>query len=294
MNESATQLSHAAAACAVAPMWALADGELLEFLDAVHAAEQLVRIATAHAIREIEGRAIPARQQAPTAAAWLRGRLRISSGAAVGLLRQARLLDTDASLDAAVAEGRVNSEQLDVIARVLKTLPKTVDEPTRTAATETLIRWSTELDPAQLIRAGSRIMQHVAPEVADATEEAALRRAEREAHEQRFLTLSPIGDGRIRVKGILDAQAAAIVTAALDPLCHPGADLVHPGRQAVHPGRQGSAVRLDASGRTAVAPDALGAAAVDLKPPRQPVPGLGVLVPAVAGWDPSAGAAAST
>ncbi|WP_433825081.1 hypothetical protein ACQP2E_23405 [Actinoplanes sp. CA-015351] len=74
--------------------------------------------------------------------------------------------------------------------------------------------------------AARRILEHVAPEVGEAEEEARLRRAEREAREQRFLTLTPAGDGRVRLRGLLDREAAAVVTAALDPLCAPHEALV--------------------------------------------------------------------
>ncbi|BAL91826.1 putative HNH endonuclease [Actinoplanes missouriensis 431] len=221
MKEFVAQLTTAAAECGATPMWPLSEDDLLAFLDAVHSAEQMLRAAKAHAVREIEGRGIPATQQAPTPAAWLRNRLRISAGAAAGLLRQARLLDADPALNEALTGGRVNTDQLDVIARVLKTLPTGLDAPTRAEATATLIEWAPDLEPVQLGYAGRRILEHVAPEVVDAADEAALRRAERDAYEQRFLTLSPLGDGRVRVRGMLDAEAAAVVTAAIDPLCRP-------------------------------------------------------------------------
>ena len=83
--------------------------------------------------------------------------------------------------------------------------------------------WAPSLEPGALRIAGRRILDHVAPEVAEAEDERLLRDSEREAHEQRCLTLSPLGDGRVRVRGILDSEAAAIVTAALDPLCKPDA-----------------------------------------------------------------------
>jgi hypothetical protein len=48
-----------------------------------------------------------------------------------------------------------------------------------------------------------------------------LERAEARARAGRGLTLSPAGDSRVRVSGWLDAEAAATVHAALDPLCSP-------------------------------------------------------------------------
>ncbi|MDI6097163.1 DUF222 domain-containing protein [Actinoplanes sp. NEAU-A12] len=204
-------------------MTPLSQAELLDFLDDVHAAQQTLHAAVLHAVREVERRGIPAGQRAPSLRAWLRGRLRISTKAALRLAEQATLVDRDPSLDAAVIAGTVNAEQLATIAAALAVLPASVGPQVRDQAGEVLAGWAPSLGPAALRIAGRRILDHVAPELAEAEEERWLRGSERQAHEQRTLTLSPIGDGRVRVRGILDSEAAAIVTAALDPLCKPDA-----------------------------------------------------------------------
>ena len=84
-----------------------------------------------------------------------------------------------------------------------------------------MLGWVQDLDPVQLRCAGRRILTHVAPDAGDADEEARLQRAERNAREQRFLTLSPVGDGRVRLRGILDSESAGVLAAAIDPLCKP-------------------------------------------------------------------------
>jgi hypothetical protein len=84
------------------------------------------------------------------------------------------------------------------------------------------------LEPRLLRQVGARILEHVAPAVAERAEEAALARQEARAHAGRVLYLSPAGDGRVRLTGWLDALAAATINAALDPLCAPTRD---PGGQ---------------------------------------------------------------
>ncbi|WP_432417593.1 DUF222 domain-containing protein [Actinoplanes solisilvae] len=76
--------------------------------------------------------------------------------------------------------------------------------------------------PAHLLnRAGERILAHVAPELADRADELALERQQARAHRKRSFTLALPVDGLARVSGLLDAEAAAIVQAALHPLCRP-------------------------------------------------------------------------
>ncbi|GAA0472623.1 hypothetical protein Aca07nite_75220 [Actinoplanes capillaceus] len=207
--------------CAALRLTPLSQPELLEFLDDVHTAQQLLQAAVLHAVQEASRRGIPADQGAPSARAWLRGVLRISPGAAGRLLAQAEAVDRNPALDAAVADGRVNAEQLAAITMALTELPDDLHPQIRSDAAATLADWAPQLDPIGLRTAGRRILHHVAPDIADAVEGRWLHRQEREAHAHRHVTLSPLGDGRVRLRGILDSEAAAIVSAALDPLCKP-------------------------------------------------------------------------
>lgn len=221
--EAAERLVAVAGECARAPMFGLSEADLLDFLDQVFHAQQLLQAALLHAVREVDGRGIPGSQQAATANMWLRERLRISSSTAGMWLAQARVLDTYPDLDAAAVAGAINAEQMAVITTELAQLPKDLDAETHERARQVLIEWAQVLDPRRLRIAARRILEHVAPEAGEAEEEARLRRAEREAREQRFLTLTSAGDGRVRLRGLLDSEAAAVVTAALDPLCRPAA-----------------------------------------------------------------------
>ena len=223
MQETMRQLTDLAAQCATWRMSPLPQADLLDFLDGVHAAQQGLHAALLHAVHEIRARDIPAGQHAPSAKTWLRDRLRVSHRAAHQLLDQATAVDRHAGLDTALVAGKVNAEQLAAITIALAGLPKTLDSDIHADAAATLTGWAPHLDPGGLRVAGRRILDHVAPEVADAIEERRIRRAERDAYQQRHLSLTAIGDGRFRLRGILDSEAAAIVTAALDPLCKPDA-----------------------------------------------------------------------
>jgi hypothetical protein len=79
------------------------------------------------------------------------------------------------------------------------------------------------LTPAQLAIAADYAVSRAAPDLADELLRKRLEEAEKRAARDRAFTLSPFGDGtgRTRLTGILGAEAAAIVNAALEPLCTP-------------------------------------------------------------------------
>jgi hypothetical protein len=216
------RLEVAAAECAGAAAWALSDADVIDCLAAVHRAEQAARAAKLRLVRQLDIRRIPSTQHATSVTNWLRGQLRISGSEARRLVVHARALDQRPGLEDALASGDLNAEQLGAVVASLGALPDDVGADVAADAEAMLIRWAHELDPVQLRQAGTRILAHVAPELADQADEAALARAEMAAHRDRFLTLTPTGDGRVRLRGCLDVEAAAIVTAALDPLCVPG------------------------------------------------------------------------
>src|SRR5262249_43711113 len=84
-----------------------------------------------------------------------------------------------------------------------------------------LVKRAGEFDPVQLRTIGDRALAHVNPELADETLRKRLEREQRHARLRRGFTLSPDGLGGMRLRGVLDAEAAAIVGAALDPLARP-------------------------------------------------------------------------
>ena len=72
-----------------------------------------------------------------------------------------------------------------------------------------------------LRKLGTRILDHVAPDIADAAAHAALDAEARRATRDRHLTLSEQTDGRLRLTGTLDAETAGLLRAAIDPLTAP-------------------------------------------------------------------------
>ncbi|MGN9914492.1 DUF222 domain-containing protein [Phytohabitans sp. LJ34] len=222
--DALAQLEGLAAECADVSTWSLSDAALVDCLDTIHRVAQTIAAAQLHVVREIDGRGLPVAQHASSTAVWLREHLRISVHAAKRMLDLAAELERRPALDAALAAGAVNVEQAAVVAAALQQLPADLGAELVDKAEAVLIGQAGQFEPTILGKAGQRILAHVAPEIADAADAAALRRMEERAHQGRAFHLTRQGDGRVRVTGWLDEAGAATVNAALDPLCAPRHD----------------------------------------------------------------------
>ena len=202
--------------------WSVADAELPPGLDEVFAAEQALAAQRLAFIAQIDARGIAKREGAPSTAVWLRGRLRIDAGEARQMVRLAKALDhTLAATAQALADGRVHERQARVIHHAIADLPAEVGPEVRGQAEQALVGLAAEFCPAALTRLGSRILEHVAPEVAEGHERERLERGEARAWRDRRFTLAPDGPGRVRLSGCLDSESAATVSAAIESLCSP-------------------------------------------------------------------------
>ncbi|MEH1128960.1 HNH endonuclease signature motif containing protein [Micromonospora sp. CPCC 206061] len=221
MRETLQQLTDAAGQCADSPMWSLPDTDLVDALRAVHDAQQMLAAVQLHLVREIDGRNLPIAQEASSTAVWLRGRLHVSIHTARRMVELARVLDQRPVLDAALSTAAINVEQAQIVAQTIQDLAGEVSADVIDLAEKTLLVQHADWEPVILKKIAARILAHVAPEVAEDTDRLAAERDEKRAQRVRGFTLTNNGDGRYRVTGWLDAEAAAVVNAALDPLCKP-------------------------------------------------------------------------
>ncbi|WP_281894385.1 HNH endonuclease signature motif containing protein [Phytohabitans aurantiacus] len=215
------QLREIAGHCAGTPVWSLPDTDLIDAIHTVHDAEQMLTAVKLHLIREIDGRNLPITQEAASTAVWLREQLHVSINAARRTVDLAKTLDQRPTLDAALSTAAVTVEQAHIVAKTVHDLADENSADVVDLAEKTLIADFTDWEPATFRKAAERILAHVAPEVADEADRRAAERDEKRAQRTRAFTLTNNGDGRYRVTGWLDAEAAAIVNAALDPLCKP-------------------------------------------------------------------------
>jgi hypothetical protein len=221
MEENLTQVQILAEDCATTPAWSLSDGELVACIQAVFRALQQLTAVLLHLIREADGRNLPGLHGASSGGVWLRELLRVSIRTGRQWINLARVLDQRPALDAALAGGTVNVEQAQVIAAAIADLPEEAGIENTDEAEATLIGYANQFEPTALGKMGTRILAHVAPQIAEAAEAKKLAEEEKRAHKARAFTLTPTHDGRVRVSGWLEREAAAIVNAALDPLCSP-------------------------------------------------------------------------
>jgi hypothetical protein len=224
MLEAVAELEALVAKGANASQWSASSDDLVECLRRLHEAEQVFAVWKLHLIREIEGRNVPAAQHASSTAVWLREVLKVSIHTGRRLADLSRWVERRPALDAALSSGAINVEQAQVVAATVAGLPDDLDRGVVDAAETELITLADKWEPATLRGFGNQVLHYVAPEVAEEADRAALEREERRAQETRSLSLNRNGDGRVRVTGWLTDESAAIVNAALDPLCAPRRD----------------------------------------------------------------------
>ncbi|CAI9410599.1 HNH endonuclease signature motif containing protein [Nocardioides sp. T2.26MG-1] len=113
----------------------------------------------------------------------------------------------------ALRDGECSVAQARVIAGTLGRLPRDVPADVMTRAEEVLVGHAHDFSPRQLARLAQRILDVVAPEIAEEVEARRLAALEAEAHRQTRLGLRRCGDGTTRITGLVpDAVATRLAT----------------------------------------------------------------------------------
>ena len=197
-------------------------------LDQPATAASLVEIAAAEArLGELKHRVLAHASQvrveeatgAATTATWLARATRTTVRSSRRAVHLATALETYARLREGYAAGRVNTEQAEVIARALDALPVDIPASVRAAAEERLVDLAGHHDACDLRVLGDRVLDVVAPAVADAHEAARLEAEERAAARKTMLTMTPDGQGSVHGRftvpelhaGMLRKQLLALV-----------------------------------------------------------------------------------
>ncbi|GAB4009741.1 HNH endonuclease signature motif containing protein [Nocardioides ultimimeridianus] len=132
------------------------------------------------------------------AGCWLAHTTRITSSAGRAQLRLAESLEQHPLTAAAMREGSVNEAQARVIIRAIDKLSDAVDEPVRLQAEQHLIELAAIYDPKDLQVLGTKILEVVAPEVAEAELGKALEREEQAARDEVAIRIRKRGNGITR------------------------------------------------------------------------------------------------
>lgn len=181
-------------------------------------------------------------------AAWLAHRTRTRFTAARADLALAAALDRDRPILAAgMRDGTVTLDQPQVIRHSLDALPARVDASTVAVAESHLVAHAETFGPKELGRLGRRILDVVAPDIADAAEADRLAGLERSAADKTRLTMRRQGDGTTRISGLVPDAVANRFATYLEAFTNPRAqrdetgDVADPLTRLPYPKRLGEA-----------------------------------------------------
>lgn len=195
---------------------------------------------------------LAAETAAKDAAGWLTHHTRTRYTDARADLRLAEALDRDPPvLAAAMREGGATLAQAQVIDRALAALPRDVDPETVSRAEAHLVEQAGEFGPKELGRIGRRILDVVAPEIAEAAEGARLAKLEARAAERTRLTMRRLGDGTTRISGIVPDASATRFATYLEAHANPRRAPHGPGAAVVDGASDGGATAHDPVARLA-------------------------------------------
>lgn len=156
------------------------------------------------------------------AAEWLAARAHVRLEEARGDLALGTAIDRRWTLVAqGLRDGACSVAQAQVIAAALERLPREVPADVLARAEDVLVGHAADYGPRQLARLGRRILEVVAPEIADEAEARRLAELEAGAHRRTRLSLRRCGDGTSRISGVLPDAAATRLATYLEAFTNP-------------------------------------------------------------------------
>lgn len=243
---------------AVAPAWSLSSDDCATLLPEIARAEAQLAELKMRALLQAETLGVGHDQGFTSAAHWLARTTRQVKPGAVGTLAIARRLDNGHEpIRAALASGEVLVEQATTILRAVEALPDDIDASIRADAEEHLVAAAAEFDAKGLRILGRKVLEVVAPEVAEDQEYRALLAEETHAAATSSFRMRSDGHGSTYGWFKIPDLAAAMLRKALDAFAAPkrGAD-----QSVARPLRLGAAFCEYVETRTEV-PEAGGVAA---------------------------------
>ena len=173
---------------------------------------------------------------AKDAAGWLAHHTRTRYTDARADLALATALDRERPvLAAGMRDGNVTLAQAQVIRRALEALPARVTPDTVAVAEAKLVAYAEEFGPKDLARLGRRILDVVAPEIAEAAEADRLADLEAHAADTTRMTMRRQGDGTTRISARVPDAAATRFATYLEAFANPRAHRDQPTTPATAP-----------------------------------------------------------
>jgi hypothetical protein len=201
--------------------WSMTAAETAETFDEVEACEAQLRELKSRLLLHAETVEVPAQSGATSVANWVAHRHKLTRREAYRQVRLAKSLETHPLTSAALAEGRVNLEQAEAILRGLGTLPEDLDPDLAIRAEEHLLELAKDFDAKALRNLSRRLLEVIAPDLADAHEAQLLEREERDAAAAARFSIWEDGHGKVHGRFTLDALSGAMLKKALFALAAP-------------------------------------------------------------------------
>jgi hypothetical protein len=180
--------------------------DLSELLARVRGWQARLEFVALAVVREVDVRGTHVTDGALSTAAWARMHARLAPSEAAALVRTARVLGSGElpGTAAALAGGEISPAHVRAIAEGVAGAP--------TGATELIEPEALAVARAADPRAVSAVMRRFAHALdPDAADEAALAR-----YERRGITLSPLPDGTVHIRGLADEVTGAVLMTAID------------------------------------------------------------------------------
>ncbi len=197
-------------------LWSMTDDEAANTLAEVENLATQVEELRLRTLARLDRSEVAAASAAPNTSAWYAARHQIGLRTARRDVWLAGRLDVHETTRAAMTAGLVSAEQARVIVATIAELPSDLEPDVLTRAEEHLVAEAAHHDPARLRILGRRILELVAPDVADAHEAAILEREERAAAATTRLTYWDDGHGGLQGRfAVGDVVTAAMFKKAL-------------------------------------------------------------------------------
>ncbi|MCR1786050.1 HNH endonuclease [Nocardioides carbamazepini] len=155
------------------------------------------------------------------AGAWLAHTAQLDPAAARADVHLAAALQTRPLVAAAMRTGAVNAAQARVITAAVDDLPEQLGPDLRADAEARLVDYADEFGPAELRRLGRRILDVLAPQIAEEEEAKRLEAEEAAARDRATLRFRNLGDGRSRMSGVLPTSTVERLKGYLDAHTNP-------------------------------------------------------------------------
>ncbi|GAA4697333.1 HNH endonuclease signature motif containing protein [Nocardioides conyzicola] len=204
-----------------ASVWSMTSGEAASTLVELTRLEAQVVELRSRVARHADELQVGTEAGATSTATWLAHQTRLTRSAAAGVVHLGYDLDTHDVVRDALAAGDLRPEQAVVILRAVNELPDDLDTDLVIRAERHLVDAAAEHDAKTLRILGRRLLEVVAPDLADQHEADLLEKEEAKAAQAMRLTMTDDGHGKTHARFTLPTVQAAMLKKMLLAIAAP-------------------------------------------------------------------------